>query len=71
MEESKAKQTTAEELMLKSISMSIFGKNLQSRCRFITPGQRAEMEEAAIQNFMNSFNIDRDKAIEMYQRTKG
>jgi len=71
MEENKAKQPTMQEQMLKAISMSIYGQQLQSRCRVLTPGQRAEMEEAAIQNLMNSFNIDREKAGEIYKRSKG
>lgn len=70
MEENKASQPTMEEQMLKAMSMSIYGKHLQSRCRAVTPQQRAEMEEAAIQNLMNSYNIDREKALELYKRSK-
>lgn len=71
MEESKPGKTTTEEKMLQAMSMSIFGQNLQSRCRVLTPGQRADLEESAIQSFMSNYQIDREKAEAMYRRTKG
>lgn len=71
MEESKPGKTTTEEKMLQAMSMSIFGQHLQSRCRVLTQGQRANLEESAIQDIMKNYQIDREKAEAMYQRSKG
>lgn len=71
MEENKSGKTTTEDKMMQAMSMSIFGQHLQSRCRVLTPGQRADLEESAIQGIMQNYQIDREKAEAMYRRSKG
>jgi hypothetical protein len=71
MEEKKARQTTMEEQMLKAMSMSLYGRQVQSRCRILSPAQKAELDEAAIAGFMKDYNIDREKAEAMLRRQNG
>ena len=69
MEENKAKQPTMEEQLLKAMGMSLYGRPLESRCRVLTPAQRAEINEAAVTNLMQQYSIDREEAIKLMKQT--
>lgn len=68
--EEKKKQITAEEQMLQAISMSLYGRPMQSRCGEISQRQKAEMEEALVEGMMRDFKIDREKAEAMVRTMK-
>lgn len=68
--EEKKKQLTAEEQMLKAMSMSLYGRPMHSRCGEISQRQKAEMEEALVEGMMRDYKIDREKAEAMLRALK-
>jgi hypothetical protein len=47
-----------EEQLLRAMSMSIYGKQIESRCRVLTPEQKARLEAAGMQKMQLKKSMD-------------
>lgn len=55
MKDQQANRISLEEQMLRSMSMSIYGKQVESRCRVLTNEQKAGLEALGMQK-LNGLN---------------